>query len=196
MSELKVNKISPETGTAITFGDSGDTFSIPSGATFANNGTATGFGGDAKYARQMKYVQQSTAIGFTSTSLSDTGLSLTFDSNLDSTSSLVKITFNTVYGMNNNPGGIRGEYRYDGSNKITNVIGNPDNHFIGQYGASSGYWNIVFSVCFATVSSTTPIAYRPFVRRGNSNGSQGYLGRTYDSADSYPIFFMIEEYSA
>ena len=48
MSELKVNKISPETGTAITFGDSGDTFSIPSGATFANNGTATGFGGGGK----------------------------------------------------------------------------------------------------------------------------------------------------
>ena len=45
MSELKVNKLSPATGTAFTLGDSGDTFSIPSGATFANNGTATGFGG-------------------------------------------------------------------------------------------------------------------------------------------------------
>ena len=43
MSELKVNKISPATSTTITLGDSGDTFNIPSGATVANSGTATGF---------------------------------------------------------------------------------------------------------------------------------------------------------
>ena len=40
---MKVNKISPASGTAITLGDSGDTFTIPSGATIANSGTATGF---------------------------------------------------------------------------------------------------------------------------------------------------------
>jgi hypothetical protein len=45
MSELKVNKISPRSGTDITLGDSGDTFTIPSGATITNSGTATGFGG-------------------------------------------------------------------------------------------------------------------------------------------------------
>ena len=42
-SEVKTNKISPATGTAFTFGDSGDTFTIPSGVTLANSGTATGF---------------------------------------------------------------------------------------------------------------------------------------------------------
>ena len=42
-SELKVDKISPATGTTFTIGDSGDTFNIPSGATIANSGTATGF---------------------------------------------------------------------------------------------------------------------------------------------------------
>jgi hypothetical protein len=45
MSELKVNKISPRSGTDITLGDSGDTITIPSGATITNSGTATGFGG-------------------------------------------------------------------------------------------------------------------------------------------------------
>ena len=44
MSEIQANKISPATGTAITLGDSGDTFTIPSGATITNSGTATGFG--------------------------------------------------------------------------------------------------------------------------------------------------------
>ena len=43
MSEIKVNKISPATGTDVTLGDSGDTFTIPSGATITNSGTATGF---------------------------------------------------------------------------------------------------------------------------------------------------------
>ena len=45
MSELITNKITPGTGSSntVTLGDSGDTFSIPSGATIANNGTATGF---------------------------------------------------------------------------------------------------------------------------------------------------------
>jgi len=45
MSTLEVNKITPSTGTSITLGDSGDTFTIPSGVTFTNNGTQTGFGG-------------------------------------------------------------------------------------------------------------------------------------------------------
>ena len=44
MSEIQVNKISPQSGTSITLGDSGDTFTIPSGATITNSGTATGFG--------------------------------------------------------------------------------------------------------------------------------------------------------
>jgi hypothetical protein len=46
MSELKVNKVTPRSGTTVTLGDSGDTITIPSGATITNSGTATGFGGD------------------------------------------------------------------------------------------------------------------------------------------------------
>jgi len=43
-SEIKANKLSPATGTDVTLGDSGDTFTVPSGATIMNSGTATGFG--------------------------------------------------------------------------------------------------------------------------------------------------------
>ena len=51
-SEIKADKWSPASGTAGTIGDSGDTFTIPSGATLAvasgatisNSGTASGFG--------------------------------------------------------------------------------------------------------------------------------------------------------
>ena len=45
MSEIKVNKISPRANCGtVTLGDSGDTFTIPAGATITNNGTQTGFG--------------------------------------------------------------------------------------------------------------------------------------------------------
>jgi len=46
MSEIQANKLSPSSGTALQVGDSGDTITIPSGATITNSGTATGFGGD------------------------------------------------------------------------------------------------------------------------------------------------------
>tara|TARA_R100001463_G_scaffold43574_2_gene90902 strand:- start:354 stop:908 length:555 start_codon:yes stop_codon:yes gene_type:complete len=45
MSTLKVDQILKKSGTGtITLGQSGDTLAIPSGATIANSGTATGFG--------------------------------------------------------------------------------------------------------------------------------------------------------
>jgi hypothetical protein len=45
MSEVKVNKISPRTNCGtVQLGDSGDTITIPAGATITNSGTATGFG--------------------------------------------------------------------------------------------------------------------------------------------------------
>ncbi len=46
MSTIEVNKITPVSGgTTVQIGESGDTINIPSGATIANAGTATGFGG-------------------------------------------------------------------------------------------------------------------------------------------------------
>ena len=41
MSELKTNKVSPATGVDFTLGDSGDTFTLPSGATLTVSGTST-----------------------------------------------------------------------------------------------------------------------------------------------------------
>ena len=44
-SILKVDKLDPQSGTALEIGTSGDTVTIPSGVTITNSGTATGFGG-------------------------------------------------------------------------------------------------------------------------------------------------------
>lgn len=44
MSKIEVNAIEPQTGTTLTLGASGDTITIPAGATISNSGTAAGFG--------------------------------------------------------------------------------------------------------------------------------------------------------
>tara|TARA_R110002020_G_scaffold17394_1_gene61159 strand:+ start:351 stop:1808 length:1458 start_codon:yes stop_codon:yes gene_type:complete len=62
MSELKVNKISPRSGTDVTLGDSGDTFTIPAGATITNNGTANGFDTDTN--DKVKVSSNDTTAGF------------------------------------------------------------------------------------------------------------------------------------
>jgi hypothetical protein len=56
MSEVKVNKVSPRSGTGLQLGDSGDTITIPSGATIDNQGTATNFGatGSASWVTTVK----------------------------------------------------------------------------------------------------------------------------------------------
>ena len=46
MGTLFVDKLDPQSGTSLEIGSSGDTITIPSGATISNSGTATGFGGD------------------------------------------------------------------------------------------------------------------------------------------------------
>ena len=45
MGTLFVDKLDPQSGTSLEIGSNGDTITIPSGATIANAGTATGFGG-------------------------------------------------------------------------------------------------------------------------------------------------------
>ena len=45
MSELKINTLKPVSNTGTTIiGDSGDTITIPAGATITNSGTEVGFG--------------------------------------------------------------------------------------------------------------------------------------------------------
>jgi len=45
MGALFLDKLDPQSGTSLEIGSSGDTITIPSGATITNNGTQTGFGG-------------------------------------------------------------------------------------------------------------------------------------------------------
>ena len=108
MSEIKVNKISPATGTETTLGDSSDDFLLPSGAeiiaqsgstitiasgaTLANAGTATGFGGGGKVLKTYS-IQRTDNFSFTSASFIDvTGITLTVTP--ASTASKIMVTLN------------------------------------------------------------------------------------------------------
>ena len=57
MSEIKVNKLTPRTNCGtVQLGDSGDTITIPAGASITNSGTASGFGatGSASWTTTVK----------------------------------------------------------------------------------------------------------------------------------------------
>jgi hypothetical protein len=49
MSKIEVDAIEPQSGTSLTLGASGDTITVPSGATLVNSGTASGFGDNLEW---------------------------------------------------------------------------------------------------------------------------------------------------
>jgi len=80
MSEVKVNKLSPRSGTTVTLGDSGDTFTIPSGVTF--DASSGGLAGTLTTAAQPNITSVGTLTSFASTGIDDNATSnaITIDS--------------------------------------------------------------------------------------------------------------------
>jgi hypothetical protein len=96
MSKIEVDAIEPQSGTSLTLGASGDTITIPSGATLTNSGTATGFG------KVLQVVSTTKTDTFTtsSTSLTDlTGMSASITPS--STSNKILVLSSLTYGSNN-----------------------------------------------------------------------------------------------
>jgi hypothetical protein len=103
-SEIKANKISPATGTAFTFGDSGDTFTVPSGTTLdiasgatldATGATVSGLTTGKVLQLQSVELAGSTA-ATTSTSYIDTGLNISITPTA-STSKIIVIANTIAY---------------------------------------------------------------------------------------------------
>ena len=89
MSKINVNTWEPESGTDLTLGASGDTITIPSGATITNSGTASGFG----KVLQVVTLQYSTAETHSSgASWQNTGLSAAITPSSSSNKVLVLIS--------------------------------------------------------------------------------------------------------
>jgi len=76
MSQIEVDKIIPQSGTSTQLGESGDTITIPAGATITNNGTANGFG--SADTEKVKVSANDTTAGFLNGKLvAGTNISLT-----------------------------------------------------------------------------------------------------------------------
>ena len=97
MSTLETNLIQPATGTSLTLGASGDTITIPSGATIANSGTATGFGGANTPAFMVK-------LSGTQNITTGTWTKITFDSEVYDT--------NSAFASNKFTPGVAGKYNF------------------------------------------------------------------------------------
>jgi hypothetical protein len=116
MSEIKVNKISPATGTDITLGDSGDTFTVPSGATIVNSGTATGFGG-GKIGQVVQTLRTDTE-----TTTSSSFVTMNFAVTITPTATDSKILlFVNLGSISNRWGGRRTHFLIDGGNCATYI---------------------------------------------------------------------------
>ena len=79
MSELKVNKVSPRSGTAFTLGDSGDTFTVPSGAILTTTDATVNLPATQTVATELKTNKISPASG-TAFTFGDSGDTFTIPS--------------------------------------------------------------------------------------------------------------------
>jgi hypothetical protein len=129
---LKVSNIETSSGSGtITLGQSGETVSIPSGATIANSGTATGFGGDNT---PYFYAYRSSNVNISS----DTWTVVAFNAEtLDSGSG-----FDTSTGIFTVPSGQGGKYYLQHAVEIEASTSQVDR--LLSYGETSGgstqYW--------------------------------------------------------
>ena len=109
MSVIEVNKLTPlaSNGT-ITLGDSGDTFSIPSGVTLSNAGTATGFG---KIGQVVSAVYDTLGTSTSSSSFVAMGLSVAITPSATSSKILVQVSGGSVYTANDKNGFLGFSYK-------------------------------------------------------------------------------------
>ena len=90
MATLFVDKVDPQSGTSLEIGSSGDTITIPSGATLTNSGTATGFG----KVLQVVTGETTTNTQITSTSYTDTTLTANITPSATSSKILILVSQN------------------------------------------------------------------------------------------------------
>ena len=91
MATLFVDKIDPQSGTTLSLGSSGDTITIPSGATITNSGTATGFAGTGRIIQTVQATDGSN-LSSSSTSYVDTGLTASITPGATSSKILVLVS--------------------------------------------------------------------------------------------------------
>ena len=96
MSKITVDAVEPATGTSLTLGANGDTINVPSGATIANSGTATGFGKVLQVVQTVKTDTGSFSSSNTNTFVLFPGMSVSITPSSTSSKVLVCWTANVT----------------------------------------------------------------------------------------------------
>ena len=174
-SEVKANKVSPATGTNFTFGDSGDTFTVPSGATLAVTG-ATVTGLSAGKVLQVVTLQYNTIETHSAgASWQDTGLSLAITPSSTSNKVLVLISASigcATYGFANVVRGTTNLNQGTGADsRVACTIGIKN-------GGTTGADTITLLDSPSTTSATTYL-----LAIYGYNGGSTYLNRSFDDSN-------------
>ena len=182
MSEVKVNKISPRSGTDVTLGDASDTFTIPASATLDVNGTidvtgATVTGLSAGKVLQVVTLQYNTIETHSAgASWQDTGLSLAITPSSTSNKVLVLISASigcSTYGFANV---VRG---------TTNL--NQGTGADSRVACTTGIHNTANTAGVATItlldSPSTTSATTYLLAIYGYNGGSTYLNRSFNDSD-------------
>ena len=177
MSEVKVNKVSPRSGTDLQLGDSGDTVTIPSGATIVNSGTASGFGDNLEW-------QSTIVTGTTLTAVANRGYWIDTSSNACTvtlpTSSTVGdqlyfVDYARRFGTNNLTLD-QGSQKFQG-NTTPNAVYSTDGQAIAiVYSGSTKGWIPTSDDDVAFASAQTYAAEYTIAAGGGSGGSGGDRG--------------------
>ncbi len=184
-SEVKANKISPATGTALTLADSGDTLTLPSGATLDVTG-ATVTGLSAGKVLQVVSATKTDTASTTSTSFVTTGLEVAITPS--ATSSKVLLIATPVFGahMDNNYGAcfLRNSTQLGVADAASSrsVFASNNQYQYNSYNTESHPISYLDSP-----SSTSAITYKVAYKFGNIvNSTYGtlYLNRGYIDTDN------------
>ena len=176
MSKLEVDAIEPQSGTTLTLGASGDTITIPSGATLTNSGTATGFGKVLQVVQGVK-TDTSTITGTTPASL---GLSVS----ITPASASNKILITAMCNLASTSGTKAGIKLYRNSTSIIDgVLDPPRVNATAQFKSESTEENECVIIHYldspSTTSSTTYTIYG-----FNTSSNSIYMNRTEADANT------------
>ena len=181
MSKITVDTLEPSTGTTLTLGASGDTITIPSGATITNSGTATGFGKVLQVVNATKTDTNST----TSHSAVTTGLEASITPSATSSKVLVLISFS--YNCDSDTNSIFQLYRDSTAIHLPDAAGSRELASAGTLYQQYGAQDIISASinCLDSPSSTSSITYKLMYFAGRNAGSNPvYFNRSHTDSDN------------
>ncbi len=152
------NNIINESSDTITIGASGDTISIPSGATITNSGTSSGFG------KLLQVVSATSATNLNTNSTTFVASSITANITPSATSSKIYVIVNSDLDTQATAKQAFATIYRDS----TNLAGGTDN-LANSYGADSRVITPVSMSVLDSPSSTSQLAYTAYAKSSNSD---------------------------